>query len=147
MSTTANPSPPDNEEIGKWYADLHANLSNRLENAEKEIVNIKNDILKTEQENQKVVRDNLIEGIKVKKLIWWILLLSPFVLFLVLIVAFNLGGNSDKIVDSIKNIIYGLGVLGLVEMLYVGYKNYTMDDRIKSLEERYNEIIKKAKLK
>ncbi len=46
-------------------------------------------------------------------------------------------------VDWIKNIIYSLGVFGLAEMIYIGYKNYIMSDKIDRLEEKYKEIIKK----
>lgn len=144
-STTANPLPPDNEDIGKWYADLHANLSNRLGNAEREVKGIREDIGKIEHGNQKIIANNLKSDTELKKLLWWILLLFPFALLLILIVVFNLGGNDDKIVESIKNIIYGLGVLGLVEMLVVGYKSYTMGDKLNKLEEKYNEVIKKIK--
>lgn len=144
--TTWQPSSiPATEDYAKWYIELRESLERRVAELENNNSELKNNLSGFKLEYEEIVKDNLRADIKNKKMFWWILLLFPFILLLVLIVVFNLGGNNDKMVNSIRTIIYGLGVAGLVEMLCVGYKNYTMDDRLKSLEEKYSEALKKTK--
>ncbi len=134
-SLTAYPSPPSNNDIGKWYADLREKLDKRVNELDKKCQDLEKSINGIKSEDQKILKDNLKADIKVKNLYWWLLLLIPFLILLAFITGFNLAGHNDRFVDFIKYFIYGIGLLGIIEMLYVGYKVYTLDDRVKKIED------------
>jgi len=57
-------------------------------------------------------------------------------------VGFYIGGGRDKVINAIRDIIISLGILGIIEMIYVGYNTKKHEDKIKKCEGEISEIKK-----